>query len=63
VAGLTRWLIHYTVVNTKIIYHKILNSYILSIYMCIILRYTLIIEDRCSNYTSYTISIISLSAY
>jgi hypothetical protein len=51
------------VVNTKIIYYKILNSCILSIYIYIILRHTLIIGDRYSNYTSYAISIILLSAY
>jgi len=63
VASLTKQPIYYMVVNTKIIYYKILNSYILSIYIYIILRHTLITGDCCFNYTSYTISIILLSAY
>jgi len=62
VAGLIRWLIRYMVVNTKIIYYKILNSCILSIYIYVILRHTLIIGDCYSNYTSYAISIILLLA-
>ena len=40
--------------------YKMLNSCILSIYIYIMLRHALIVEGRCSNCTSYAISIILL---